>query len=492
MSITTTHTDYDKHIATWNKLDDVCGGQEVIKAKTEVYLKIPSLFTSRDDPDGKKRYAEYLHRAIFPGVTSRTLASHIGLAFGKTPVFNRPSELEYLERNADGAGRSIYQVAQRATRLINRNYRCGIYVDHPSVAPSKNRAEDATKGAFPMIHVIQAAAIKDWDYIVVGNQKKLSFVKILESIKVRNGFSVETQDRYRILYLKETEIGFTYSIEIQKKNENAEWIKDKEFTPVDYHGKTWDYIPFTFCGAIDNSDEMSTPPLYELASMELSYYASTADVEESAFIVGQPTLCFPSITDEQYRMVKESGAAVGSRAGIPTDAKMVQAEKNGLAYERMNDKWNQMKELGARLIEVGSANKTATQSENDNSVQHSVLSLIVANVSEAFTNALRWCAKFAMASHDLKVDKLSFMIAQDFNKPKYDPTRSKLIYEACLADELPMYVWYHYEQTGTFPEDKWEDIEKKIEEYRMSKPLGGYQPYQDVDNGQEGNTASNS
>jgi hypothetical protein len=463
MSITATHADYDKHIETWNKLDDVCGGQEVIKAANEKYLPKPSMFTSTKDPDGKARYAEYIMRAIFPGVTGRTLASHIGLAFGKTPVFNHPSELEYLERNADGAGRSIYQCAQRATRLINRNYRCGIYVDFPNVEPSKSKADEKSKGAYPMIHIIQAGAIKDWDYIIVGNQKKLSFVKLFETVKVREGYTVETKDQYRILALNEVSGSHVYSVQILTKNDKGEWVEGEKYVPTDYHGKPWDYIPFTFCGAVDNSDEIGTAPLYELASMELSYYCSSADVEESAFIVGQPTLCFPSITDEQYKWVKESGAGVGSRSGIPTDAKMVQAEKNGLAYERMNDKWNQMKELGARLIEIGSANKTATQADNESSVQHSVLSLVVANVSEAFTNALRWCAKFAMPEHDFKVDELGFTIAQDFNKPKYDPTRSKLIYEACLAGELPMYVWYHYEQTGTFPEDKWEDIVKKIE-----------------------------
>jgi hypothetical protein len=463
MSITATHADYDKHIETWNKLDDVCGGQEVIKEANEKYLPKPSMFTSTKDPDGKARYAEYKMRAIFPGVTSRTLASHIGLAFGKTPVFNHPSELEYLERNADGAGRSIYQCAQRATRLINRNYRCGIYVDFPNVGPSKSKADEKSKGAYPMIHIIKAGAIKDWDYIIVGNQKKLSFVKLFETVKVRNGYTVETTDQYRILTLSEVSGSLVYMVQLLTKNEKGEWVEGEKYIPTDYHGKPWDYIPFTFCGAVDNSDEIGTAPLYELASMELSYYCSSADVEESAFIVGQPTLCFPSITDEQYKWVKESGAGVGSRSGIPTDAKMVQAEKNGLAYERMNDKWNQMKELGARLIEVGSANKTATQADNESSVQHSVLSLVVANVSEAFTSALRWCAKFAMPEHDFKVDELGFTIAQDFNKPKYDPTRSKLIYEACLAGELPMYVWYHYEQTGTFPEDKWEDIVKKIE-----------------------------
>lgn len=239
------------------------------------------------------------------------------------------------------------------------------------------------------------------------------------------------------------------------------YLKAKRYQQITR--QTWDYIPFTFCGAVDNSEEIGTAPLYELGSMELSYYASTADVEESAFIVGQPTLCFPSITEDQYKMVKESGASVGSRSGIPTDAKMVQADSNNLAYDRMNDKWDQMKELGARLIEVGSANKTATQADNDSSIQHSVLSLVVANVSEALTNALRWCAKFAMPNHDLKVEELSFTIAQDFNKPKYDSARSKLIYEACLNGSLPEFIWYHYEQTGTFPENKWDDIVKLIE-----------------------------
>ena len=463
MSITSKHADYEKHIKTWEKLDDVCGGQEVIKGKGEAYLPKPALFASKNDPKGSDRYKEYLMRAIFPGVTSRTLASHIGLAFGKTPVFNRPDDLEYLDRNADGAGRSIYQVSQRAMRLINRNYRCGMYVDHPNVEPSRNRAEDKTKGAYPMIHIIKAAAVEDWDYIIVGNQKKLSYVKIHETVKERDGFSLSTTEQYRLLWLKVVDGRFVYVVEVHKKNEKGDWYLDQTSTPTDYDGNTWDYIPFTFCGAIDNSEEIDTAPLYELAEIELSYYRSSADVEESAFIVGQPTLCFPNITPEQYAMVKESGASVGSRTGIPTDGKFIQADENGLAYKRMQDKWDQMKELGARLIEVGSANKTAEQAGNENSIQHSVLSLVAANISEAISTALRWCAKFALPNHDLKVDELSYTIAQDFNKPKYDSTRSKLIYEACLAGQLPMYVWYHYEQTGTFPEDKWEDIVKKIE-----------------------------
>ena len=148
---------------------------------------------------------------------------------------------------------------------------------------------------------------------------------------------------------------------------------------------------------------------------------------------GQPIICMPEITHEQYTIVKEEGLSVGSRKGSPAKVDVVQAKENNLVKQLMTDKWAKMKEMGARLVEVGSANKTATQADNEDSVQHSVLSLAVSNISEAFQMALRWCAKYAFPNHDLKPDELTYVISQDFNKQKYDAVRSKLIYEACLA-----------------------------------------------------------
>ena len=176
--ITSTHADYDEHAPLWKMVDDVCKGQKAIKAAKKAYLPVPNTFGDGDD----NRYDEYLDRAVFYGVTGRTLNSHVGSAFNKLPEFKCPDELEYLDRNADGAGRSIYQCSQRMLRYLLKHYRCGVYVDYPQVQPSRNRAEDKLKNAFPMIHVLKASAIKDWDHIIVGNQKKLSFVKISESV----------------------------------------------------------------------------------------------------------------------------------------------------------------------------------------------------------------------------------------------------------------------------------------------------------------------
>lgn len=465
--ITTKHTDYDLNIALWKKVDDVCKGQKTIKEAGKTYLPVPETFGKGD----AERYQDYLGRAVFYGVTGRTLGSYVGTAFNKLPDFTRPDELEYLERNADGSGRSIFQCSQRMLRSILKQYRCGVYVDYPTVAASKNKAEDKLKGAYPMIHILEASVIEDWDHIVVGNQRKLSFVKIRESISERepDGFSKKTRDQYRVLRLEQSENGFVYTVQVYILDKDKNWVAQDKIIPTDYSGVTWEYIPFTFCGAVDNTDEINNAPLLDLADLNLAHYRNSADVEESGFIIGQPTVSLPDVSTEQYEIIRRDKLAIGARSGFPTKVEIVQAKENNLAKQLMNEKMTAMKELGARLIEVGSANKTATQADNEDSIQHSVVSLAVSNISEALTLALRWCAKFAMDGHEFGPNELSYSISEDFNKPKFSEERAKRLYDAAISEHLPWSVWYKYEQTGTFSELSFEEMRLKLDQEKAGE-----------------------
>ncbi|EXV73044.1 hypothetical protein J833_3936 [Acinetobacter baumannii 25691_10] len=97
-------------------------------------------------------------------------------------------------------------------------------------------------------------------------------------------------------------------------------------------------------------------------------------------------------------MRQKRGIYVGAKVLLPLPENgglgIVQADPNTLAREAMKDKWEKMKEMGARLIEKGSGGKTATEANSDDAVQHSVFSLCVVNMNEALSVALRWCAKF--------------------------------------------------------------------------------------------------
>ncbi|EXD48750.1 hypothetical protein J459_2751 [Acinetobacter baumannii 564012] len=131
----------------------------------------------------------------------------------------------------------------------------------------------------------------------------------------------------------------------------------------------------------------------------------------------------------------------------------------------MKDKWEKMKEMGARLIEKGSGSKkTATEANNDDAVQHSVLSLCVVNMNEALSAALRWAAKFVTPNVDvLTKDELMFEISQEFNKQGYLAELARQLFEAALQGRSSFKSWWEYNQTGMFPKQKYEEELQNVE-----------------------------
>ncbi|EZI98205.1 hypothetical protein J966_3943 [Acinetobacter baumannii 44839_10] len=120
---------------------------------------------------------------------------------------------------------------------------------------------------------------------------------------------------------------------------------------------------------------------------------------------------------------------------------------------------------GCSLIEKGSAaKKTATESNSDDAVQHSVLSLCVVNMNEAFSMALRWCAKYVIANVDaLNKDDLMFEISQEFNKQGYLAELARQLFEAALQGRSSFKSWWEYNQTGMFPKQKYEEELQNVE-----------------------------
>lgn len=470
--VTFKHPEYVKNQHLWSRVDDVCKGQDAVKSKTTVYLP-------RNNPQDKSLaargfYDSYLQRAVFYGVTGVTLGSLVGAAFATDPTFKFPTALDHLERNANGAGVSLYQLSQSALRHVLKHYRCALYVDFPDVGPSRNRAEEKAKQAYPMIHLLSSKAVINWDTMTVGNQVKLNLVVIEESISERgaDGFSSESKLQYRVLRLEDVGQGeFAYTIEVYTKSEKGVWVGGGRKIPTDYNGDPWTYIPFTFVGAVDNSVEVDNAPLLELTDLNLAHYRDSADFQESVYYMGQPQYYATGMDWNWFDEAKKRNVYVGSKVILPIPLNgsfgIAQVEPNTLAREAMKDKWQQMKEMGARLVEKGAATKTATEAQNDDAVQHSVLSLCVVNINEAITMALRWCAKFVISDVDvLTKDDLLYEISQEFNKQGYLADLSRQLFESAVQGHSSFKSWWEYNQSGMFPKQTYDQERKNLEHER--------------------------
>jgi len=60
----------------------------------------------------------------------------------------------------------------------------------------------------------------------------------------------------------------------------------------------------------------------------------------------------------------------------------------------MKQKEEQMRALGAKLVQPFMGSRTATQANHEASTDNSVLSLVCDNVSRAYARALQWAAQF--------------------------------------------------------------------------------------------------
>lgn len=380
----------------WRVVRDVCGGDQQLR--NERYL--PPLNRADTSEANIARNLAYRQRAVFYNATGRTRAGLLGLAFRKDPRNTLPAGLQFLLRDADGSGMSLYQQSQSTLGNVLEVGRHGLYVDFAGQAVIKSyRAED----------------IINWR--VEGG--RLVLVVLRESIEVPDDFGYEEREQFRELVIEDGR----FVCRVHTKLNNGWQIEQIEPRRPVNNGQL-DFIPFQFVGSTHNNADIDESPLYDLAQVNVAHFRNSADYEDSVFFVGQAQPWIAGLTEEwRDYLQRQGGIYIGSRNPIllPEGGAFgfAQALPNMLAKEAMDQKEKQMVALGARLLDETRANVTATQNENDKEASTSVLSMCVANVNEAYQTAIAWCGLYS--SVVVPEDAETYRINQDFAKNKVDP-----------------------------------------------------------------------
>ena len=381
-------------LADWKAVRAVCAGQTAMKALGKEVLPMPN--PTDASSENAERYKQYLKRAVFFNATGRTLNSLTGAAYRLDPEID-VSGIDYIAEDADGKSVSLYQQSQRVLQDVLMVGRAGLLADYPTTEAPVSKADQIAGQIRATISVYQAESVINWRYVRTGSQYKLSMVVLAETTCMYVGFEEKTIEQRRVLKLEGA-----YIVEIWRKDDKKEWALFSSAMPTDGRGNFWKEIPFCFVGAVNNDADIDRAPLADIAMLNIAHFCNSADYEDSVFFVGQAQPVITGLNQQWADMLKKDGVCIGSRTPIPlpenSDFKFVQAEPNTLVKEAMDQKEAQMIALSARLIEKGSAVKTATQVRADSEAEHSVLSLVVENISNAYEKALQWVALFMNAT----------------------------------------------------------------------------------------------
>lgn len=396
----------DKAAARWQLVRDICAGGDC-----EVLGKyLPTLNKHDASQENIDRNKAYKERAVLYNATGRTRDGLLGLAFRRDPkgLDKLPTKLQYLTKDCDGAGVSLYQQSQATSKDVLETGRHGLYVDF----------SEALKG--PIIKAYKAEDIINWRATLVEGKTVLTMVVLFEHAEVDNGYEISTVDQWREVLLIES----LCVVRVWRRNPDTQVPEQVEDDIVLRSvGKPLDFIPFVFVGAQNNDSSIDEAPLYDVAYVNRAHYRNSADYEDSAFLAGQPQPWISGL-DEAWRdhLEAKGTAYLGSRAMLMLPANgafgIAQAQPNTMVKEAMDQKEAQMIALGARLIEATQANRTATESDNDKEASTSVLSMVCANVSEAYTKAIEWCHRYL----DLTpAADAVYSINQDFTRMVAEP-----------------------------------------------------------------------
>ncbi len=459
--VTFQRKDFCRAREDWELVSDACAGSKEIKARGEKYLPKPN--PDDNSKENLDRYKSYLARAVYYNATGQTLRGMVGAAFRKEPVITVPPDMDYVKDDADGQGVSLYQQSQSVLANVLKKGRHALYVDYPAIDGPLSLAAQKSQAIRASIVSVNAEQIVNWRTMQIGGIHRLSQVVISECVDVDtpDGFGANELHQYRVLNLIEGR----YVVEIWRKAADDSWVIFDSRIPLDGSGQPWDIIPLVFVGTENNDSNIDPAPLLDLAHLNIAHYRNSADYEDSCFFVGQAQPWMAGLTEDWRDWMQKTGIYIGSRTPIllPEGGSfgIAQAQPNTLVKEAMDAKEKQMVSLGARLIQPGQAVKTATQAQAENEAQHSVLSLCIGNVSEAYEQALAWVARFMGAS----AEGIQFALNQEFIEHRLDAPTLSAVVAAWQSGILPRSeVFNLFRSGGIVSQDKTdEDLSAEIE-----------------------------
>ncbi|MCO6428902.1 DUF4055 domain-containing protein [Nitrosomonas communis] len=452
MAIDFRHPEYDKYLPVWQEINDISKMENV-----EKYLL--TLNPHDTSPENRQRNEQYRARAIFNPVLQHTVEGMNSMLFSKWPELEVPAQLEYHKINCDGSGNSIYQQSQQVSLDLIRTSRAGLAVGFPRTDGTVSMADISSGNIFASIQRYDARQIINWRKTNIGYRSVLSLVVLLESYQElgSDGYSFEEKQQIKEMFIRYGK----YSERLWRQNKKGEWEVFDEYSPLDGSGNYWEEIPFTFVGAENNDVSVNNPKMKGLSKLNIGLYRNSADYEDNVWFVGQTQPWMSGITQEHINMLKENNMYVGSRnlLGVPQGETFgfASAPHNPLIRQAMLDKIDQMVMLGARLLMVTASNRTATEVEGEREVQHSTLSLISSNLSEAYTKAIQWCGRYMNAN----TDDAYYKTTMDFKTHSMDANELRAIMEGFIQGAIPVSDFHDYLKKRDLT-----DKEKTLEQFQ--------------------------
>lgn len=394
MPVDTQHPSYREYQEQWQKCIDTYMGDVAIKAAKTRYL--PQL--SKQTPD---EYDAYLKRAMFAPFMARTVQGLAGAAVYKNFKVELPENLKHLENDATNTEMGLHSfIKQGITGLLSTG-RIGILVD-------RGKKEETP----PYLVYYTAQQVINWREDA-GQLTLVVLEEESEEYDANDVYSSKMKKVWRVLLLKDG----VYTQELYEKSPDGKTFILLDTAIPTNRGKSFDYIPFVFSNAYGIGTAVDKPPLYDLATVNLSHYCNSADLEHGRHFTGLPMLFIAGInSDQELKLGSSTALIVGDAAA---HGEYIEFTGQGLSTleKALESKAALMAVLGARLLE---SQRPGVEAEGTVRMRQMgdifTLSSLNMSLADALSKALGFASQWAGGDGEVEVEPNT-----DFSDAAIDP-----------------------------------------------------------------------
>jgi hypothetical protein len=455
---------------------DAVEGEAKVKSMTTQYL--PKL-TGTDEPT----YEAYVLRALFFEATRRTLNGLVGMVMQKPPkVEAKETTVDVFLKSLTKDGLSLNGFASVVLSEVLMLNKYGILADLPTRISAETE---------PWLVGYPAESIINWEFAPNLDGRSLPTRIVLEEewekLDSSDRFIVEAKKQYRVLELVDRETAERLAEEADPpvilptrlpgqldiyRVQVWRWKKDIEggsTTPEELilhsetfpsvQGNAMDRIPFVIVTAEDEDKEDQKPPLEGLASINMSHYRTSADLEHGRHFTALPTPYVAGVSEQQtLHMGSSKVMVITGVSGNEVKVGMLEFSGEGLSAlsTAITEKQDQMAILGARLLEPQKKAAEAFETHKLRSAgEQSILASVAIGVSEGMNQALKW-----MTEWDSTLGDMSIQLNTDFIRISMEPQMLTALVGALQGGKISFKTYFfNLQERGMYTDEHTEEDE---------------------------------
>jgi hypothetical protein len=384
--VSTTSMAYEAMLPKWRLIEALLGGTRAMRAASDEYLP-------KHEYEGKQTYEERRDRATLLNYTRFTLNTLTGKAFREPPQLSEDAaeELKNFVEDVDGSGTGLAVFARRWFKAGLAKAMCHVLVDFSRPEETdedrpRTKQDDEREGVRPFWMLVAPENLIFAHADLIDGREVYTHVRIRETAVEMDGYAEVVRERIRVIEPGRFEL---FEMEETKKGQRPKWVK------IDDGETGVDFVPLvTFYTDREDTCE-GTPPLEDLAHLNVSHFQSTSDqraiLTVSRFamlaVAGAPA------TDEET----DEPLVVGPKRWLSTpdaQGKFYYVEPQGSGIEQgwkdLSELEEQMSMYGAEFLKKRPGSVTATGRAIDSSEAISPLQAMGVDFKDALELALSY------------------------------------------------------------------------------------------------------